>query len=102
MQLADVTHQSLDGVDGLDLAEDSGTGIYASWLTSRGSCLTYSANGGVTWEPPVVVPELASGVRSNPVIVGIGAGNVEIAYESNPGTGTQVFLESVNYAALAS
>jgi hypothetical protein len=101
VELADVTHQSLDGVDGLDLVEDSGTGVYASWLDEQGLVLDYSANGGVTWEPPVVVPELASGIRSNPVIVGIGAGNVEIAYESNPGTGTQVFLESVNYAALA-
>jgi hypothetical protein len=101
VELADVTHQSLDGVDGLDIADDSGTGIYASWLDEQGLVLDYSANGGATWEPPVVVPELASGVRSNPVIVGIGAGNVEIAYESNPGSGTQVFLESVNYAALA-
>lgn len=100
VELADVTHESLGGVDGLDLAEDSATGIYASWLDEQGLVLDYSANGGASWEPPVVVPELASGVRSNPVIVGVGAGNLEIAYESDPGTGTQVFLESVNYAAL--
>ncbi len=101
VQLADVTHESLGGVDGLDLAEDSGSGVYATWLDSQGLVLDYSANGGASWEPPVVVPEPAGGPQGHPVIVGTGGGSVEIAYESNPGTGTQVFLESVNYAALA-
>ena len=34
------------------------------------------------------------------MIVGTGGGNADIAYAYNPGTGTQVFLESLNYAAL--
>ena len=42
------------------------------------------------------VPYTAHGV-----IVGIGGGNAEIAYDENPGTGTQVFLEAVNYQQLA-
>ncbi len=42
------------------------------------------------------VPYTAQGV-----IVGVGGGNAEIAYDENPGTGTQVFLQAVNYQQLA-
>lgn len=101
VQVADVTHDSLGGVDGLDLTEDFGTGVYATWLDEQGLVLGYSANGGATWEAPVVVPEPPGGPQGDPVIVGTGGGNAEIAYIDNPGTGAQVFLESVNYAALA-
>lgn len=48
-----------------------------------------------------MVPAPASGGQGNPQIVGIGAGNAEIAYQSNPGTGNQVFVEAVNYQVLA-
>ena len=99
VELADVTHQSLGGVINLDLSEDSGTGVYATWQDEQGLLLDYSANGGAGWEGATVVPEQGSG-QDNPVIVGTGDGNAEIAYVGNPGTGPQVFLQSVNYAAL--
>jgi hypothetical protein len=100
VQLADVTNESLGGVINLDLSEDSGTGVYATWEDHQGLVLDYSANGGAAWEAPTVVPEPASGPQGNPVVVGTGGGNAEIAYVGNPGTGPQVFLQSVNYAAL--
>ncbi len=97
VELADVTGEVLNGVDALDLSEDSGTGVYALWESGR-AVLDYSSNGGASWGGPVVtpVPYTAHGV-----IVGIGGGNAEIAYDENPGTGTQVFLEAVNYQQLA-
>jgi hypothetical protein len=99
VQLADLSH--LGGAGQIDLAEDSGTGVYASWIDDQGLVLDYSSNGGASWEPPVVVPEPGvDGTQGSPVIVGLGGGNAEIAYVYNPGTGTQVFLETVNYAAL--
>jgi len=101
VQLADVTHESLGGVINLDLSEDSGTGVYATWEDFQGLVLDYSSNGGASWEPPVVVPEPTGGPQGNPVIVGIGNGNAEIAYVDNPGTGPQVFLQAVNYQELA-
>lgn len=96
VELADVTGEVLDGVDALDLSEDSGTGVYALWEDGR-TVLDYSSNGGASWDGPVPtpVPYTAHGV-----IVGTGGGNAEIAYDENPGTGTQVFLQSMNYAAL--
>lgn len=96
VELADVTGEVLDGVDTVDLSEDSGTGVYALWEDGR-TVIDYSGNGGASWEGPVVspIPYTAQGV-----IVGIGAGNAEIAYIQNPGTGEQVFLQPVNYAAL--
>jgi hypothetical protein len=100
VQLADVTHVSLGGVNSLDLSEDSGTGVYATWADGQGLLLDYSGNGGTSWEGPTVVPEPTSGPQDNPVIVGTGGGNAEIAYVGNPGTGPQVFLQAVNYAAL--
>jgi len=100
VQLADVTHVSLGGVIDLDLSEDSGTGVYATWVDEQGLVLDYSANGGAGWEGSTVVPAPANGGQGNPVIVGTGGGNAEIAYESNPGTGTQVFLQPLNYAAV--
>ena len=78
-----------------------GPWVYPTWLDEQGLVFGYSPNGGATWEAPVVVPEPAGGTQGDPVIVGTGGGNAEIAYVDNPGTGAQVFLESVNYAALA-
>jgi hypothetical protein len=97
VELADVTSEVLDGVSALDLSEDSGTGVYALWESGR-SVLDYSENGGASWSGPVVtpVPYTADGV-----IAGVGGGNAEIAYVYNPGTGSQVFLQPVNYQQLA-
>jgi hypothetical protein len=97
VELADVTNEVLDGVDSLDLSEDPSTGVYALWEDGR-AVLDYSPNGGVSWDGPVTspIPYTAHGV-----IVGVGGGNALIAYDSNPGTGTQVFLQTVNYQELA-
>ncbi|HEV3322505.1 MAG TPA: hypothetical protein VG147_10005 [Solirubrobacteraceae bacterium] len=100
VKLADVTNETLCGVGTLDLAEDSGTGVYAEWTDGQGLVLDYSGNGGAGWEPSAVVPEPAAGGQDNPVIAGVGGGNAEIAYVGNPGTGSQVFLQPINYAAL--
>jgi hypothetical protein len=97
VELADVTHEVLDGVDALDLSEDSGTGVYALWEDGK-TVIDFSSNGGANWGGPVAspVPYTANGV-----IAGVGGGNAEIAYDYNPGTGTQVFLQPVNYQELA-
>jgi hypothetical protein len=97
VELSDVTGEVLDGIDALDLSEDSGTGVYALWESGR-AVIDYSSNGGASWDGPVVspIPYTADGV-----IAGVGNGNAEIAYENNPGTGNQVFLQAVNYAELA-
>jgi hypothetical protein len=100
VKLADVTNETLCGASMIDLSEDAGAGVYATWEDHQGLLLDYSANGGAIWEGPTLVPEPASGPQGNPVIVGTGAGNAEIAYVGNPGTGPQVFLQPVNYAAL--
>jgi len=100
VELSNVTGQTLNGVNTLDLVDDSGAGVYATWTDEQGLVLDYSANGGASWGGPTVVPAPASGSQSNPVIAGVGGGVTEIAYESNPGTGTQVFLEPVSYAEL--
>jgi hypothetical protein len=96
VELSDITGEVLDGVDALDVSDDSSTGVYAYWEDGN-TVLDYSPNGGASWGGPVVspIPYTAHGV-----IVGTGSGNAEVAYDENPGTGTQVFVESVNYAAL--
>jgi len=98
VQLADVTSQVLDGVNTLGASEDSGTGVYSLWQDEQGTVLDYSGNAGATWEGPVVVPSPSD---SGNVIAGVGNGNAEIAYESNPGAGNQVFLQAANYRELA-
>ena len=101
VKLADVTNETLCGVNTLGLAEDSTAGVYAEWADGQGLVLDYSSNGGEGWGSPALVPESASGPQDNPVIAGVGGGNAEIAYVGNPGTGPQVFLEAVNYQQLA-
>ncbi|HSZ04870.1 MAG TPA: hypothetical protein VK778_06675 [Solirubrobacteraceae bacterium] len=97
VELANVTQEVLDGVDSLDLSEDSSTGVYALWESGK-AVLDYSGNGGAKWDGAVVtpIPYTADGV-----IAGVGSGNAEIAYAFDPGTGTQVFLQAVNYQELA-
>jgi hypothetical protein len=97
VQLSDVTGEVLDGVDALDLSDDSGTGVYALWEDGQGTVIDYSSNGGATWEGQTVAPPPYDG---DDVIAGVGGGNAEIAYDENPGTGNQVFLQPVNYQAL--
>jgi hypothetical protein len=97
VQLQDDTSTSLGGAINLDLADDSGTGVYASWEDNQGLVLDYSPNGGATWDGPVVVPQLSNGASQGyPTIAGVGGGNVEVAYDANPGTGEQVFVQVVD------
>jgi len=97
VQLQDDTSASLGGAINLDLADDSGTGVYASWEDKAGLVLDYSPNGGATWDPPVIAPALANGANpGDPTIVGVGSGIVDVAYDANPGTGEQVFLQTVD------
>jgi hypothetical protein len=97
VELSDVTEQVLDGVDALDVSEDSGTGVYAMWEDGQGTVIDYSANGGANWGGQVVAPPPYGG---HDVIAGVGGGNAVIAWNENPGTGEQVFIEVVNYQAL--
>jgi hypothetical protein len=91
---------STDGdVGELDLVDDSGDGVYAEWQKD-GTFVDYSANGGVTWGPPVQVPEPTAGEISDPVITGIGAGYFSLAYDANPGPGTETFLATYSYQQL--
>jgi hypothetical protein len=97
VELSDVTTEVLDGVDALDLSEDSGTGVYAMWEDGQGTVIDYSADGGAQWGGPVVSPAPYGG---DDVITGVGDGTALIAWDENPGTGDQVFLQAVSYQAL--
>jgi hypothetical protein len=102
VELGDVTHLTLDGVNTLDLSEDSGTGVYATWPDSNGLQLDYSPNGGTSWGGPVVVPPPANSAgQGDQVVVGTGGGNAEIAFDGSAGSGDQVYVQSVNYQTLA-
>jgi hypothetical protein len=71
--------------------------VYALWEDGK-AVIDYSSNGGASWGGPIVTstPYTAHGE-----IVGVAGGAAEIAYDYNPGTGTQVFLQSVDYPELA-
>jgi hypothetical protein len=95
----DDTSHVLDGADSLDVSDDAGTGVYASWLDEQGLVLDYSPNGGADWDPAVVLPALSTGAsQRDPVIIGVGGGLAEIAYDNSLGAGDQVFVQSVELA----
>ena len=96
VELADITSEVLDGVDAVNVSEDSGTGVYAFWEDGN-TVLDYSGNGGASWEGPVASP---IPYTANGVIAGVGDGAAEIAYVDNPGTGAQVFIQLVSYQQL--
>jgi hypothetical protein len=101
VELQDVTNESLGGPVEIDAADDSGTGVYTSWIDHQGLVLDYSANGGASFGG-AVVDTLPNNINpGNPVIAGVGGGSLEVAFQSNPGTGKQVFLQRVSYQALA-
>jgi hypothetical protein len=97
VELSDVTSEVLDGVDALNVVDDHATGVYAMWEDKQGTVLDYSGNGGASWGGPTVAPPPYG---SDEEIAGVGDGVAVIAYDSNPGTGDQVFLEVVSYQAL--
>jgi hypothetical protein len=101
VELQDLTSHVLVDVDTLDVAEDSGTGVYALWTDEQGVELDYSADRGATWEPPVTVPDLSNGEDpGDPVIAGVSDGALDLAYDNDLGTGDRVYLQTIDYADL--
>ena len=99
VELQDTTSEVLDGVSTLDVSEDNGGGVYGTWTDLHGLEFDYSSTNGATWGGATLAPALTGGY-GNQVVSGVGGGNAVIAYTSNSGNGTQVFLLPVNYAAL--
>jgi hypothetical protein len=101
VELSNVTNHVTAGVSSLDLSQDSGTGVYATWTDHQGLVLDYSPNSGATWDGPVIVPQPAKGAISyDAQIAGIGDGNVLLAYDSDTGIGNRTFVQLLNYASL--
>jgi len=97
VELADESALTLAFVGDIDAADDSGNGVYALWGDDRGEVLDYSSDGGQNWGAPVVTPA-PNGDDDN--MAPVGGGNTLIAWDANAGTGTQVFLQEVNYQSL--
>ena len=97
VELADESALTLAFVGDIDAADDSGNGVYALWGDDRGEVLDYSSDGGQNWGAPVVTPA-PNGDDDN--MAPVGGGNTLIAWDANEGTGTQVFLQEVNYQSL--
>ncbi len=98
VELENITGISLVGADSLDLSDDAGGGVYASWEDLQGLVMDYSPNGGSTWDGPVVIPGVGpyAAAQGDPEIVGVGGGTALLAYESNLGEGDQVFLQAIS------
>ncbi len=102
VELSDITNTSLDGADDMDLSDDSGTGVYASWEDEQGLVMDYSPFGGEapfgvnSWLGPVTIPAPADhGAQGDPTIAGVGDGVALLAYDENLGTGDQVFIQPI-------
>ncbi|HTU84695.1 MAG TPA: hypothetical protein VMF57_03915 [Solirubrobacteraceae bacterium] len=95
--ISDESAETLAFVGDIDAADDSGNGVYALWGDDRGEVLDYSADGGQSWGPPVVTPA-ADDDDDN--MAPVGGGSTLIAWDANAGSGTQVFLQEVNYQSL--
>jgi hypothetical protein len=96
--VSEEAEHTLSGAGSLSVSQDTTGGVYAMWSDGRGKELSYSPNGGANWDAPV---SALVGEASDPVVVGIGAGTAEAAYEAPAGGGTQIFLDQFNYAELA-
>jgi hypothetical protein len=70
---------STGGADELSVSQDSSGGVYAGWSDHRGVTISYSANGGSSWTSPFAA---GLGGASDPVIVGVGSANAQLAYVS--------------------
>jgi hypothetical protein len=91
VQLAQLTGAAGD----IDVADDSGAGVYAMW-SGNGLYIDYSPDGGANWDGPVLVQQPAVGEIDNPVIAGVGGGTLLLGYTNNLGTGTETFLQALN------
>jgi hypothetical protein len=97
VQLQNITKLTLGGASGLDVSDDSATGVYASWLDYNGLTLDFSPNGGKKWDGPVALPPGAGGApQGDPVIAGVGRGQVLVAYDIRVTGGDRVFLEGTD------
>ena len=97
VELANVTAITLDGASGLDVSDDSATGVYGSWVTEKGLTLDFSPDGGKKWGGPIALPSLAGGqTQGDAVIAGVGKGEVLVAYDNKLHGGDQVFLEGTD------
>ncbi len=97
VKLQNATSITLDGASGLDVTDDSATGVYGSWVTEKGLTLDFSPDGGKKWGGSVPLPALAGDqTQADPVIAGVGKGEVLVAYDNNLHGGDQVFLEGTD------
>lgn len=84
----------------LSVSQDSAGGVYAWWAASGGFALSYSANGGLSWQAkPVALlsAELLADSHNQlgmPAIAGIEAGDVEAADDA----GENDYLIAINSA----
>lgn len=98
VELQNISKVTLDGAEALDVSDDSGTGVYASWVDEQGLVLDFSPDGGKKWDGPVPLPALSGDVgQGDPVSAGVGKGKMLVAYDNNlHGKGDQVFLEGMD------
>jgi hypothetical protein len=94
VQLQNVSKLTLAGASGLDVSDDTATGVYASWVDYNGLMLDFSPDGGKKWDGPVALPLLAGGAtQADPVIAGVGRGQVLAAFDNRVTGGDRVFVE---------
>jgi hypothetical protein len=97
VKLQSVGSVTLDGASGLDVSDDTATGVYGSWVDEKGVILDFSPNGGKKWDGPLPLPPLAGdATQGDAVIAGAGKGQVLVAYDNDLHGGDQVFLEGTD------
>jgi hypothetical protein len=97
--VSDETSNTLDGADDLSLSQDSAGGVYATWLDGRGWTLDYSTTPGSGW-PAARATGLVQGAGSDAVVDGVGGGDAWLAYNYDPGSGTQEYVVPVSFSQL--
>jgi hypothetical protein len=89
-----------DEPDDIDLATDSGTGVYAMW-DEGGIHFDYSPDGGAHWDGAVKAPYLANSSGDqidgdHPIIAGVGNGTLAYSYDDLVSAqGTQDFVQFI-------
>lgn len=100
VQIANISTVNLAGADNFDAVEDSSDGVYVSWEDEQGLVLSYSPNGGASWDGASPIKGVGSDgdvTQGSPVIAAIGNGVGLVAYEANVGSGNQMFLDQVSF-----